>query len=90
MDQNTVSIDEYAGGKNAHVVRVGMLTLYFSYQTCIAFQLAGTRPVVSENMAGTTTGKHINTVSLDKKTRLPWNKFQEKLSALLDTHKLAG
>lgn len=47
---------------NARVVTVGPLTLWFSYETLVAFQAAGRPRVVRENVWGPTTGKHLNAI----------------------------
>lgn len=41
-------------------VTIGDVTLWFSYQTVIAFHSPATKFVVSENLWANTTGRHIN------------------------------
>jgi len=60
------------------------LTLYFSYQTCVAFYPPHGERVISENSWGPTTGRHLN--ELDggrKKERVPRAEFEEKLAEVL-------
>jgi len=81
------SSDKYA----AHCLRikVGTLTLYFSYKTVIAFSDdAGI--VVSENCWGTTTGKHLNWIDDGcKKGRYKRDKFEQLLEKTLENHNLS-
>jgi len=51
-----------SGNYGAHALRVdvGGLRLWFSYQTCVAFQVDGHTRRVHKNQWGTTTGKHLN------------------------------
>ena len=41
---------------------VGALTLWFSYETPIAFKVDGQPRIVRENIWSTTTGKHLNAI----------------------------
>jgi hypothetical protein len=62
---------------NCFMVELGKVTLYFSYQTLIAFNTPDTGLVVSENRWGTATGKHLNEISDNKKIRKPYAEFAE-------------
>ena len=42
-------------------INIGMITVWFSYDTPIAFRASGER-VVRENIWSTTTGKHLNAI----------------------------
>lgn len=44
--------------KNFNSVSIGKLKLYFSYETCIAYENDG-RMVASENVRSNTTGEHL-------------------------------
>ena len=68
---------------NCQAVQIGSLTLYFSYDTVVAYDYNG-RLVISENVWSTTTGKHLNFIDRDKDKRLPHNQFQDKLKEALD------
>lgn len=59
---------------NLVTVNLGYATLWFSYNTMIAFHFAGQKKVVSENVWSKTTGKHLNMLS-DKKDRVPYTTF---------------
>ena len=89
MFDTGVSIGEYAGGANAKFVKIGTATFWFSYETCIAFE-DDKGFVASENIAGTTMGRHLNTIARYKEDRLPWEEFTAKLQSCLKRHKLAG
>lgn len=77
------SYGEYASGNyGAHslVVKVGSLTVYFSYHTPVAFR-AGGHLVVRENDWGPTTGKHLNWIDGgDKRSRISGAEFQRLLA----------
>lgn len=60
----------------------GFLTLYFSYNTPIAFYAGGER-VIRENEWSTTTGKHLNWINPDKSVRVSGEVFEQKLEELL-------
>lgn len=81
-----VSVFNYdSRGTRSKGVRVGNLTLWFSYETCIAFELNGKR-TVRENSWGPTTGHHL--ASIDggskeaKKARLNGPAFEKALEGL--------
>jgi hypothetical protein len=46
----------------ASCVEFGFLTVWFSYETVIAFQVNGGPRVVSRNYWSKTTGKHLNAI----------------------------
>lgn len=56
------SYGQYASsnyGAHCLVVELGNVTVWFSYQTPVAFQVNGGKRVVRENDWGPTTGKHL-------------------------------
>ena len=59
------------------------ITLYFSYQTVVAYWTPKDGRVVTENMWGPTTGKHLNWIEPDHSVRLPREAFEAKLKAAL-------
>ena len=61
----------------------GRLTVWYSYQTVVAFQIEGCDRVVSENLWGNTTGKHLNWIS-SKKDRVPRQRFEELWRMLVE------
>lgn len=72
---------------NFYEVKFESLTIWFSYSTPIAFESYGQK-FVSENVWGTTTGKHINLVSRDKKIRMDYQAFQLRLNHNFNLHTL--
>lgn len=66
--------------KNFNSVTIGNIKLYFSYETCIAFEKDG-KMVVTANNWGNTTGKHLNWIS-SKEDRIPYEDFQKELNKL--------
>lgn len=73
-------------GSNFATVTLGKLTVAFSYQTVIGFS-SGIRWLISENLWGPTTGKHLNALpgGSDKSRRLPRQEFEEALHAALSS-----
>lgn len=67
---------------NLNKIKIGHLTLYFSYAECIGFQVDNNEPVFSENIWSVTTAKHLNFLGSKKENRLPREQFLE----LLDHH----
>ena len=63
---------------NFNCVTIGSLHLYFSYETIIGFG-SDNMNCVSENLWGTTTGKHINMIDDNKANRLPREEFERVL-----------
>ena len=66
-------------------INVGALTVWFSYDTPIAFRSSGER-VVRENVWGPTTGKHLNVIDGGtkeaKERRVSSEDFNRALDAL--------
>ena len=56
--------------------------IYFSYETPVAFE-QNYKMVCSENLWGVTTGRHLNSICLDKKERLTSDKYKIKLFKLI-------
>ena len=79
------SSDNY--GVNSIRIDVGSLTLWFSYKTVIAFA-DGWPTVISENIWGPTTGKHLNWINSDHSVRLDRDEFKTKLQEVLNEHNL--
>jgi len=73
-------------------VRIGELTLHFSYRTVVAFNSPFSGFVVSENRWSTTTGRHLNEIdggsTEAKAERLPIGEFEQKLEDTLIHYKL--
>tara|TARA_B100001093_G_scaffold429631_1_gene424967 strand:+ start:750 stop:1034 length:285 start_codon:yes stop_codon:yes gene_type:complete len=51
---------------------------WYSYQTCIAFEIKG-NVFICENAWSTTTGKHLNHINPDKKIRMNKPDFEKSL-----------
>ena len=72
----------------AHTLRVdlGEIELWYSYQTIVAYRDAQDGLTISENIWGTTTGKHLNWINSDHSRRLDHSEFSKKLAAALQRH----
>ena len=75
-------------GANSIYIYVGSLKIYFSYDTVVAFSNGWSNLVVSENIWGPTTGKHLNWINSDHSVRLDRNEFEDKLKEVLKEHSL--
>lgn len=78
---------------NFHEVCVNNTILWFSYNTLIAFRKPKIGTVCCENIYGSTTGKHINTIEPNKKKRISYDLFEkisESLEITVDIDKLMG
>ena len=63
---------------NFKSVKIGSIVLYYSYDTIIGFSTPNHSLCVTENIWGTTTGKHLNMIS-EEKDRIPRAEFLDKL-----------
>ena len=72
-------------GAHTLEVSVGNLTIYFSYKTPVAFETPG-HLVVSENVWGNTTGKHLNWINSDKSNRLDRGEFEKQLNEVMEKY----
>lgn len=81
-----VSISKSMNDNLTQVV-VNDLTLWFSYETVVAFRADGER-VVSENVWSTTTGRHLASIDGGSKqaakSRVPHAEFTRRLDATLE------
>ena len=78
--KTNVSISKGCYGKNKDnftCINIGNITLYFSYETIIAFATPESGLIVSKNEWGTTTGKHLNYICPDHKKRVEFQEFSE-------------
>jgi len=71
-------------GMNALYVQAGSLTVWFSYDTIIAFQDGVEDRVGLSNPAGSTTAKHLGLVCPEY--RLAQDDFDKALHAAFDKH----
>lgn len=82
-------------GLNQTSITLGNITLYFSYETCVAFHLAGAGYFVPVNNWSNTTGKHITQMTgIDSKSdrRMSYAEFSAKLAYVMtaiEIHALA-
>lgn len=67
--------------QNFNRVQIGHLTVWFSYETIVAFRTPQTGLVATENVWGPTTGKHLNWIC-DKRQRIPREEFLDKLNSI--------
>lgn len=95
MVKGEVSGWNYANrGDNAFACKIGKITVYFSYQTPIAFSDSGVdgSTIASENVWGKTTGTHISALHLDSlpttNKQIPQSAFELRLQALLEKYGL--
>lgn len=79
------SNDNYGSSR---AVKIGKLTLYFSYQTVVAFAERGGEFCISENVWSRTTGRHLNNINSNHEKRIPHKKFVKKLDKLLQKYEL--
>jgi hypothetical protein len=89
---NVSSYGRYSSSNyGVHTLKVSLpeIEIYFSYETPVAFWLAGEGLTVCENEWGVTTGKHLNWISTDHTRRIPSDLFAEKLAAALTAKGLA-
>ena len=70
----------------AHSLQVDFenFRLYYSYKTIVAYYDHTDGLVCSVNVWGTTTGKHLNWIQPDKKSRVKFEEFEEKLKNMLE------
>jgi hypothetical protein len=59
------------------------LSIYFSYDTPVAFSFRG-ETVCRENEWSVTTGKHLNWIEPRKSKRLPGAEFEKRLASLFE------
>lgn len=92
---STIQISSYAKAKssnygmNAIQLVIGELTLWFSYQTVVAFHTPERGRVVRENEWGPTTNKHLNEIDGgDRASRYVGVQFEAMLDAELRKYNL--
>lgn len=85
-------IDTYGQYSNsnygAHTLEVdlGPITLFYSYNTIVAFSTYADGLVCSENRWGKTTGKHLNWIQSDHKRRVAGPEFEKRLTEALEKY----
>jgi hypothetical protein len=81
----------YSGNYGSHCLyfEIGSLTIYFSYQTIVAFRSPETGLIVTMNDWGPTTGKHLNRIDGgDKSSRYARPAFETLLRETLERNGL--
>ena len=80
------SSDNY--GAHSIAIEIGRRTVYFSFDTPIAFSGYNSKGekfyCVRQNEWGGTTGKHLNWIDRDKSIRLPSEEFEKELARFLE------
>lgn len=71
--------------ETATLVEIGNLSIWFSYQTPVAFQVGGHPRVISNNYWGSATGAHINAIDSDKSRRIGGTEFESRLKDVVAT-----
>lgn len=73
---------------NLTLVRIGDLSVFFSYKTPVAYQHVTGHRATSQNEWSNTTGKHLNSIdggtAEAKAKRIPHAKFLEYLASVLE------
>lgn len=72
---------------SSRAVRIGNLTLYFSYRTVVAFN-DNNNFWISKNVWSNTTGRHLNCINRNKSIRIDYEEFKVKLNECLKRHGL--
>lgn len=65
---------------NFNRVDSGKVSVWFSYETPIAFTNSRGETVIRKNVWGSTTGKHLNAVCSDKSVRIDGESFENRLA----------
>ena len=80
-----ISTFEYCDWKtDAIAIYSNKFTIYFSYNTPIAFTKGAGEVIIRKNDWSTTTGKHLNAIDKDKTKRINGEEFEKLLSKKLN------
>lgn len=75
-------------GSHCQAISIGNVSLWFSYDTVIAFAAGNGRKVI-KNYWSTTTGRHLNCIDGgNKKDRLDAETFEKELKKALKEHNI--
>ena len=69
-------------GNKGLAVEIGNLILYFSYDTLVAFKSPENGLVCCDNIWGSTTGNHLNSIEPDHDKRYDYPSFMAKVEEL--------
>ncbi len=75
---------ENLGTVNKNKVTLGNLSIWFSYETPVAYRFGYDDIVVRENDWSKTTGKLLNELQPDKSLRLTGEQFEHQLNTILN------
>ncbi len=79
----SVSIEHPTDKVNFTIVHLSERSVAFSYNTIIGVTAKNSYAwILRENEWGPTTGKHLNFLNEDKRTRLPSDQFEELLKEI--------
>lgn len=92
MQKTQISVRNYVDYASnnygsSRVVNIGSLSLYFSYDTVIAFSSYKTGLVIRQNDWSTTTGRHLNAINPNHKMRINGEEFEKQLDSLMESYK---
>ena len=79
----------FNGSGHCLYFELGPIRLYYSYKTVVAFYTTHSGLVISENLWGSTTGKHLNWINEDKSNRIPRKEFEASLEDTLHFYGLS-
>lgn len=85
--RQTIQLPSFQTYCGAHALQFFLptITIWFSYQTPVAFKPIGGLLVVRQNDWGTATGRHLNAIDGgNKKQRVTGETFERMLSAALE------
>ena len=71
------------GTVNKNIVEIGNISLYFSYETIVAFLTPRFGLVCRVNDWSSTTGKFLNDIQPDKSKRIESAEFEKQIAKLL-------
>jgi hypothetical protein len=74
-------------GAHTLLFSIGPVDIYFSYKTIVGFRSPRTGLVLSENLWGPTTGKHLNFISRNAK-RLKRDEFEKTVADGLSQYEI--
>jgi hypothetical protein len=76
------SINKIGRGDKGTEIAIGNITVYFSYNTIVAFETPEHGLICCENIWGSTTGNHLNSIEPDHDARYDPGTFKGKLEEL--------
>lgn len=77
---NSTSLKRIGRGNAMHRLEIGNVVLWFSYETLVAFRVAGNKLVITKNRWGVTTGRHLNEIDDDHSKRVDASEFDRLFS----------